>query len=105
MCNIACFYPCLSCFFFSGGRSPFLPEPSPPFNEDYPQQVYGFNDLMAFQILETRRRICYNQTIYNDVRLEADEWTGLTLQIAASTTRTVTGFNHIAIKIIDYDGW
>ena len=91
---------------FSAGRlpPPLLPEPSPSFNEDYQQQLSGFNDLRAIQILETRRRICYNQTIYNDVRLEADEWTGLTLQIAANTTITVTGIDHTAIRIIDDDG-
>ena len=98
--------------FFSAGRlpPPFRPEPSPPFNEDYPQQLLGFNDLRDIQIRENayneiRRRICYNQTIYNDVRLEADEWTGLTLQIGASTARTVTGIDHTAIRIIDDDGW
>ena len=100
LCNIAN-------FFFSAGRlpPPFLPEPSPPFNEDYPQQLLGFNDLRNIQILETRRRICYNQTIYDDVRLETDEWTGLTLQIGASTARRVTGIDHTAIRIIDDDGW
>ena len=91
---------------FSAGRLPpqFLPESSPPFNEDYPQQLLRFNDLRDIQILETRRRICYNQTVYNDVRLEADEWTGLTLQIGTSTARTVTGIYHTKIRIIDDDG-
>ena len=94
------------CSFFSAGRlaPPLLPEPSPPFNEDYPQQLLGFNDLRNIQILETRRRICYNQTVYDDTRLEADEWTGLTLQIGASTANTVTGIDHTAIRIIDDDG-
>ena len=99
-------------FLFSAGRlpPPFRPEPSPPFNEDYPQQLLGFNDLRNIQIRENtqneiRRTICYNQTIYNDVRLEADEWTGLTLQIGPSTTTTVTGIDHTAIGIIDDDGW
>ena len=48
--------------------------------------------------------ICYNQTVYNDVRLESDEWTGLTLQIGASTARTVTVIDHTEIRIIDDDG-
>ena len=91
---------------FSAGRlpPPLLPAPSPPFNEDYQQQLLRFNDLRDIQIHETRRKICYNQTIYNDVRLEADEWIGLTLQIAANTTTTVTGIDHTAIRIIDNDG-
>ena len=91
---------------FSAGRlpPPLLPEPSPPFNEDYTQQLLGLNNLRDIQILETRHRICYNQTIYNNVRLEADEWTGLALQIAANTTTTVTGIDHTAIRIIDDDG-
>ena len=96
------------CFFlFSAGRlpPPLLPEPSRPFDEDYPQQLLGFNDLRAIQINETRRTICYDQTVYNDVRLEADEYTGLTLQIGASTARTVTGIDHTSIIIIDDDGW
>ena len=96
-------------FLFSVGRlpPPFRPEPSPPFNEDYPQQLLGVNDLRAIPIIEIRRTICYNQTIYDDVRLEADEWTGLTLTIGASTARTVTGIDHTAIRIIDDDddGW
>ena len=92
--------------FFSAGRlpPPFRPEPSPPFNEDYQQQLLGFNDLRGIQIREIKRRICYNQTVYDDVQLETDEWTGLTLQIGSSTARTVTGINHTAIRIIDDDG-
>ena len=91
---------------FSASRlpPPFLPTPSPPFNEDYPQQLLGFNDLRNIPILETRRRICYNQTIYNDMQIEGDEWFSLTLQIGASTARTVTGIDHTAIRIIDDDG-
>ena len=92
---------------FSAGRlpPPFRPEPSPPFYEDYPQQLLGFNDLRNIQISEIRRRICYNQIIYNDVKIEGDEWIGLTLQIGASTAaRTVTGIDHTAIRIIDDDG-
>ena len=94
-------------FLFSAGRlpPPFVSEPSPPFDEDYPQQLLGYNDLRGIQILETRRRICYNQTIYDDVRLETDEWTGLTLTIGSSTVRTVTEIDHTAIRIIDDDGW
>ena len=99
-------------FLLSAGRlpPPFLPEPSRPFNEDYSQQLLGFNDLRNIQIREntpneTRRTICYNQIVYDDVRLEANEYTGLTLQIGASTARTVTGIDHTAIIIIDDDGW
>ena len=94
-------------FLSSAGRlpPPLRPEPSPPFHEDYQQQLLGFNDLSDIQILEKRRRICYNQIIYNDVKLECDEWTGLTLQIRASTARTVTRIDQTAIRIIDDDGW
>ena len=103
-CNIGYL---LVVFIFSAGRlpPPFLPEPSPPFNEDYPQKLLEFNDLRDIQILQTRRTICYNQTVYDDVRLEADEWTGLTLTIRTRTARTVTGIDHTAIRIIDDDGW
>ena len=106
------YFPCnfayiLASLFFSAGRlpPPFLPEPSRPFDEDYPQQLLGFNDLRAIQILETRRTICYDQTVYDDVRLEANEYTGLTLTIGASTARTETGIDHTSIIIIDDDGW
>ena len=97
----------LSFFSFIAGRlpPPLLPEPPRPFNEDYPQQLLGLNDLRTIQILETMRTICYDQTVYDDLRLEADEWIGLTLQIGDSTTRTVTGIDHTAIRIIDDDGW
>ena len=37
--------------------------------------------------------------MHDDVRLETDEWTGLTLQIGASTARTVTGIDHTAIMM------
>ena len=60
--------------------------------------------MRTIQITETRRTICYNQTVYDDVRVEAEEWTGLTLQIGPSTARTVTGIDHTAIRIIDDDG-
>ena len=60
------------------------------------------------RITELHRRICYNQTIYDDALLEATEYAGLTLRVrdlesmgGPTTAETVVGISHAAIRILD----
>ena len=46
---------------------------------DYPPPVEGFNSIMNMALNGTTRAICYNQTIYDDNRVEDDELFSLTL--------------------------
>ena len=80
---------------------------------DQPYQDYGkqSNALKNESISQLDRRICYNQTIYDDKRLEAVEYIGLSLQIqdlveigGPTTVTTRMGVEHTVIKIIDNDG-
>ena len=90
----------------------FSPAPDPPslFNitydnimfPDYEQQVLGFNHIRNNVFNETRGNICYNQTIYDDMRLEVSEYMGLTLTVI-STVRTYIDplYSQVAIQIVD----
>ena len=75
---------------------------------DYEEQTIGTNLIRDTVITATRRIICYNQTIYNDMRLEVSEYTGLGLIVdnALSTVLTEVEpmYNESAILIIDDDG-
>ena len=89
----------LLCFYIIGGDQPY---------QDYEKQS---NALKNESISNLDRRICYNQTIYDDKRLEATEYVGLSLQIqdlveigGRTTVTTRMGIEHTAIKIIDNDG-
>lgn len=76
-----------------------------PFS-DYEQQFSGFNRIRDTYINATRRVICYNQPIYNDVRVEPSEYLGMTLGVRDSTilTNVDPEFDQVAIKIVDDDG-
>ena len=94
----------------------FSPVPDPPGPldgtydmipmSDYEQQVLGFNDIRNRIINSTRRVVCYNQTIYDDPRLEAAEYIGLTLAIRHATVSTNIQpmYDKVAILILDDDG-
>ena len=47
--------------------------------------------------------MCYNQPIYDDIRMEGDEYAGLTLMVRQSSVRTDVQplFDHCAIRIMD----
>lgn len=56
-------------------------------------------------------RICHNQIVYDDIRVETDEYFGLTLEVqdlveegGPTTGYTVVAMQHAAIRIIDNDG-
>ena len=63
---------------------------------DYEQQTLVFRINYA-----TRGIICYNQTIYDDIRLEMSEYLGLTL--AVNDTYVPPKYSQVAIQILDND--
>ena len=75
---------------------------------DYEEQTIGINLITDTKITATRRIICYSQTIYNDMRLEVSEYTGLGLIADNTLSTTITEvepmYNENAILIIDDDG-
>ena len=93
----------------------FTPVPDPPGQlngiydmipmSDYEQQILGFNDMRDMIINSTRRVVCYNQIIYDDMRLEAAEYIGLTLAIRHATVSTTVQlmYDQVAILILDED--
>ena len=72
---------------------------------DYAKQTSAVNAIDDSPISEAMRLICYNQTIYNDVRLELNEYMGLTLGV--SLTRVLTfvqlTYDEASILIVDND--
>ena len=75
---------------------------------DYAQQTSAVNAIDNSPISEVMRLICYNQTIYNDVRLELNEYMGLNLGVRDySLTRVLTfvqlTYDEASILIVDND--
>ena len=72
---------------------------------DYSQQTSGVNaiDDETIMFIESRRIVCYEQPIYQDLRLEGDEWLGLTLGVDRSSAFTLTQpmYDQAAILIRD----
>ena len=56
---------------------------------DYAQQTIGVNVIDDLVINATRRIICYNQPIYEDLRLEPNEYAGLTLGVIDNVRTTI----------------
>ena len=71
---------------------------------DYEEQVRGVNRSYT-PITEENRLVCYNQTVYDDMRLELVEYFGLTMAVRSSTVPTAINptYGQTAIKIIDND--
>ena len=75
-------------------------------NADYENQKLGQSAIRKEIITELSRKVCYNQTIYDDEQLEATEYSGLTLVVQgspATTAPTTVGIEHTALMIIDND--
>ena len=72
---------------------------------DFEEQQLGLNLIRDTVINETRRVICYDLPIYNDMRLEVSEYAGLTLAVRDATVRTVVRpmYDQVAILILDDD--
>ena len=97
----------------------FSPEPD-PFNfltqsynmisfSDYEQQQFLSNHIRSIGINATRRVICYDQPIYDDMRLEVSEYFGMTLMVRVMPPTTVLTevrplYDQVAILILDDDG-
>ena len=75
---------------------------------DYAQQTRAIDDetIRENDFNEIRRIVCYNQSIYDDIRLEDDEWLGLTLSVdrASVLTNVRPMYDQAAILIQDNDG-
>ena len=75
---------------------------------DFAQQTVSVNAIDDFLITEERRIICYSQPIYEDFRLEPDEYVGLTLRVAENEQTTVfttvkSMYDQASILIVDND--
>ena len=78
-----------------------------PFS-DYEQQLLS-NRIRNIGINATRRVICYDQPIYNDMRLEVSEYFGMTLTVQGMPPTTILTeirpmYDQVAILILDDDG-
>ena len=74
---------------------------------DYPPPVKGLNSIRNMAITNTTRVICYNQTIYDDDRMEEDEFFSLTLTVQDRSAMTTVVDPHLSsavIRIVDDDG-
>ena len=72
---------------------------------DFAQQTVGVNAIDDETITELMRIVCYDQPIYEDMRLEGDEWLGLTLGVDRSSVLTNVRpmYDQAAILIQDND--
>ena len=79
---------------------------------DYAQQARYTNLIDDIIIRQEMRIVCYNQSIYNDLRVELDEYAGLTLGVRDNRFTTVFTialtlvepmYDHASILILDND--
>ena len=72
---------------------------------DYAQQTSAVNAIDDILISELRRVICYNQSIYDDLIVELDEYSGLTLGVRDKLFTPVIKlrYDQAAILILDND--
>ena len=72
---------------------------------DYAQQTSAVNTIDDETITELMRIVCYDQPFYDDMRLEGDEWLGLTLGVDRSSVLTTVQpmYDQAAIFIQDND--
>ena len=74
---------------------------------DFSQQTLFVNSIDDVFITQLMRIVCYNQPIYEDLRLELDEYVGLTLGIneVGTTVRTLVRliYDEASILIVDND--
>ena len=75
---------------------------------DYAQQVDYINLIEDYLISEEMRIVCFNQTIYDDLHLEPNEFMGLTLGVRYYPLTTVytlvqPTYDEASILIVDND--
>ena len=75
---------------------------------DYERQRRLRSRIRDIGINATRRVICYDQPIFDDMRLEPPEYFGMTLIVQEDRTRAKTDlrpmYDQVAILILDDDG-
>ena len=107
----ACRIALLSLYFLSSlapDEPNFLSQYSMAEGTDFAQQTRAINVIDDI-ISELSRIICYNQSIYDDISLEPDEYAGLTLGVidfdqTTSLTIVEPMYDQAAILIVDNDG-
>ena len=77
---------------------------------DFAQQTPPVNVIDDTFITQEMRLICYNQPIYEDMRLEPNEYAGLTLGVIDNNnilttvlTEVKSMYDHASILIVDND--
>ena len=73
---------------------------------DYEEQIESQNRIKNMVISAMRRMICYNQSVYDDVRLEMSEYAGLQLSVGDSTVGLVDvqkQYGSAVVLILDDD--
>ena len=55
---------------------------------DYAEQTLSVNGIDDQVISELMRRVCYNQSIYDDSLMEGSEYFGLSLSVSQATVYT-----------------
>ena len=77
---------------------------------DFAQQTLAVNVIDDIFIIQERRVLCYNQLIYDDVRLEPNEYAGLTLGVLDNNnilttvvTKVKAMYDQASILIVDND--
>ena len=86
----------------------FLSQYSIAEGTDFAQQTRAINVIDDIIISELSRIICYNQSIYDDISLEPDEYAGVTLGVidfdqTTSLTIVEQMYDQAAILIVDND--
>ena len=74
---------------------------------DFAPPVKDFNPIMNMIINQSKETICYNQTIYDDNRVEEDEFFSLTLIVqdgSAIVTQVDPYLSSTLVKIVNDDG-
>lgn len=75
---------------------------------DYAQQTSFVNAIDDVLITELTRITCYNQTIYDDMLIEPNEYIGLSLGVVFVGTTVHTDlrpmYSEASILIVDNDG-
>ena len=75
---------------------------------DFAQRTTTINIIDTIVFTQEMRLICYNQLIYEDLLVEADEYAGLTLSVQNNVMTTVKAevepmYDQVSILIVDND--
>ena len=72
---------------------------------DYEEETPRFSTIRDTDITEVRRMICYEQVVYDDLRLEMEEYVGLALvpDDIDTVVETEPQYNESVVIIIDDD--